>query len=83
MNQGKPTISCNVDHPRDWPCPICNPQGTQMSELDKCQLCKDGVKLVGKDHWIVKSIIPAKIKIVPCKALRALAKAECVAGEKT
>lgn len=27
-NQGKPTISCTADHPKDWPCPICTPTPT-------------------------------------------------------
>lgn len=24
-NQGPSTISCTVDHPKDWPCAICTP----------------------------------------------------------
>lgn len=35
-----------------------------------CKHCDQGVKLTGKDHWIVQSIIPARIKIVRCEHLK-------------
>jgi hypothetical protein len=41
----------------------------------RCKWCEQGVRLTGSDHWIVKSIFPARIKIVPCK-LAAAARAE-------
>lgn len=33
-NQGPVTISCTVDHPKDWPCQICSPPLTK-EEVDK------------------------------------------------
>lgn len=35
-----------------------------------CKWCEQGLKLTGKDHWIVQSILPAKIKIVRCEKLK-------------
>ena len=37
--------------------------------MNKCKLCEQGVKLVGKEHWIVKSVVPAKITIKKCTAV--------------
>ena len=33
-----------------------------------CRYCANGVKLIDGDHWVVKSIIPARIDIVKCTA---------------
>lgn len=33
----------------------------------RCPLCEQGVKLIGDEHWIVKSIIPARITVKRCK----------------
>ncbi len=36
--------------------------------MPKCKWCEEGREPNEKgDHWIVQSIIPAKIKIVKCK----------------
>lgn len=35
--------------------------------MSKCRYCDDGYSLRGGDHFIVKSIMPAKINIVRCK----------------
>ncbi len=35
-----------------------------------CKWCDQGVKLTGKDHWLARSFIPAKIKIVRCEKLK-------------
>jgi hypothetical protein len=35
----------------------------------KCRFCDAGDKLVGDNHWIVTSIIPAKIKLMRCEKL--------------
>lgn len=34
----------------------------------RCRWCDEGAELVGSQHWIVKSIIPAKIVIKDCGA---------------
>lgn len=39
----------------------------------ECPYCAAGDKLVGTDHWIVKSVFPAKMFIKPCKAVSAAA----------
>lgn len=44
----------------------------KVAKHQPCKLCAQGVKLVGKEHWIVKSIIPARIKIVKCTSREAL-----------
>ena len=36
----------------------------------QCKWCDQGAKLVGKEHWLVQSIVPAKIKIVRCEKLK-------------
>lgn len=34
-----------------------------------CRWCDEGARLIGNDHYIVKSIIPARIDIRQCVAL--------------
>lgn len=34
-----------------------------------CKLCQAGVVLRNGEHWIVKSIVPAKITIKKCAAV--------------
>lgn len=34
-----------------------------------CRWCDEGARLIGTDHWIVQSIVPARIAIRPCKAV--------------
>lgn len=34
----------------------------------RCKYCDQGIELKRGQHWIVQSIIPARIKIVTCKA---------------
>lgn len=38
--------------------------------MTTCKHCETGVQLEGKDHWLVKSIVPARIKIVRCGHLK-------------
>lgn len=35
-----------------------------------CKYCDQGIKLTGKDHWLVQSVVPARIKIVRCGDLK-------------
>jgi hypothetical protein len=46
----------------------CHPP-TPARTGKRCKWCDQGVRLNGTDHWIVKSIIPARIDIRPCAAL--------------
>lgn len=32
-----------------------------------CKHCADGVPVIDGEHWIVKSVAKARIKIAPCK----------------
>lgn len=41
-----------------------------MNTVDRCKHCDAGLELRGKDHWIVQSIVPARIKIVRCEKLK-------------
>jgi hypothetical protein len=41
-----------------------------------CKHCDQGVALTGDDHWIVQSILPARIKIVRCGLRKGEGKAE-------
>lgn len=38
--------------------------------MKKCKWCEQGVKLIDGEHWVVKSIVPAKINIVKCTAVK-------------
>lgn len=37
--------------------------------MSACRYCDNGLVLRGNDHWIVKSIMPARINVVRCKDL--------------
>lgn len=41
----------------------------ESKEPKPCKWCAQGIKLTGSDHWIVKSIVPARIDIKPCTAI--------------
>jgi hypothetical protein len=49
----------------------CQPAPLPKHNPRACKHCRDGYGLTGTDHWIVKSIVPARIDIVACKGFSA------------
>jgi hypothetical protein len=51
---------------------LCQPPAQRFSGK-RCKWCEMGYRRTGDDHFIVKSIVPAKINVYPCAVI---AKAE-------